>query len=349
MNRTITASDWRRLGAVSLAVSVGLSPRQTLTGWSDLAAALEAEGAAQLWLIDSHLAMKDVYAGLLLAAQRTSRMRLGTGVTNPLTRHPTVTAGAIAAVAELSEGRAVLGLGAGDSAVYGVGWRPARVAQVEAALRFFRAVLAGEEGTWEGRAYRLPYPVPGPVPVWLAASQRRMCTLAGRLADGVILMGPASEPLVRRQVGWVEDGLREAGRARAEIEIRLVTTASARPDRAAAIEDLRSWASTQARLLSHFAEPPPGLERFADEIARARDAYDFADHLSAHAGHRAAVSDELVEALALAGTAEECAARLAGLLRCGIDGCVFPLVGAGRLERLRVMRDQVLPAALAAT
>src|SRR2546430_3517421 len=141
---------------MSLAVSVGISPRQALARWADLASELEGEGVDHLWLIDSQLAMKDVYAGLILAAQRTSRMRLGTGVTNPLTRHPTVTASAIAAVAEVSGGRVVLGLGAGDSAVYGIGWRPARVAQVEAALLFFRAVLGGQAGRWDGLDHRLP-------------------------------------------------------------------------------------------------------------------------------------------------------------------------------------------------
>ncbi len=326
---------------MGLAVSVGISPRQTLAAWADLTAELEAEGVDGLWLIDSQLAMKDVYAGLLLAAQRTSRMLLGTGVTNPLTRHPTVTACAISAVAELSGGRAALGLGAGDSAVYGIGWKPARVARVEAAIRFLRAVLRGEEAEWEGRAHRLPY-APGPVPVWLAASQRRMCTLAGRVADGVILMGPATEAFVSGQVGWVEDGLREAGRPRQAIEVRLVATTSAREDRARALDDVRSWASTEARLIAGFAELPAGLEPFGEEIRRARAEYDYAHHLSTRAGHRHAVSDELAAALAVVGTPEECARRIAGLLRAGLDGCIFPLPGSGRRDRVRVLRDEVL-------
>lgn len=328
-----------------LAVSIGISPRQSLESWADLAGELEAEGVDELWLIDSQLAMKDVYAGLLLAAQRTARMRLGTGVTNPLTRHPTVTAGAVAAVAEVSGGRAALGLGAGDSAVYGLGWRPARVAQVEAAIRFFRAVLRGEEGEWEGRTYRLPF-APGPVPVWLAASQPRMCALAGRLADGVILMGPASEAHVRRQVDWVAGGLREAGRAREEVTIRLVTTTAAGPDRSDALDAVRSWASTEARLIADFAELPAGLEPFREEIERARAEYDYAEHLSTHASHRRAASDGLTGTLAVAGTPEECSARIAGLLATGIDGCIFPLLGGGRRERLRILRDEVLPAAV---
>jgi 5,10-methylenetetrahydromethanopterin reductase len=326
---------------VGLAVSVGISPRQPLAAWADLAAQLESEGVERLWLIDSQLAMKDVYAGLLLAAQRTSRMLLGTGVTNPLTRHPTVTASAIAAVAEVSGGRAALGLGAGDSAVYGIGWKPARVAQVEAAMRFLRAVLRGEEAEWEGRAYRLPH-APGPVPVWLAASQRRMCALAGRLADGVILMGPATEAFVRAQVGWVEEGLRAAGRPRDAVEVWLVATTSAGEDAARALDDVRSWASTEARLIAGFAELPAGLEPFREEILRARSEYDYAHHLSTRAGHRHAVSDELTRALAVVGTPDECASRLAGLLATGLDGCIFPLPGGGRRERLRVLRDQVL-------
>ena len=92
---------------MALAISIGISPRQGLAEWSAFAARLEAEGVGRIWLIDSQLAMKDVYAGLLLAAQATRSVELGTGVTNPLTRHPTVTACSIAAVSELSGGSLV--------------------------------------------------------------------------------------------------------------------------------------------------------------------------------------------------------------------------------------------------
>lgn len=331
------------LTAVDLAVSIGISPRQTLASWGDLAAGLESEGVEQLWLIDSQLAMKDVYAGLLLAAQRTSRMLLATGVTNPQTRHPTVTACAMAALVEIAGGRTALGLGAGDSSVYGIGLRPSPVADVEAAVRFFRAVLSGHEGDWAGRRYRLPF-APGPVPIWVAASRQRMCTLAGRVADGVILMGPASEDFVRAQMGWVADGLRQARRSRSAVEVRLVVTTSAGEDRARALDDVRSWASTEARLIAGFAELPAGLEPHRAEIGRARAEYDYAHHLSTRAEHRFTVSDELTEALAVVGTPDECATRIAGLLAAGIDGCIFPLLGGGRLERLRVLRDEVMPA-----
>ena len=322
---------------MELAVSIGISPRQPLRSFAEQAGELEAAGVSRLWLIDSQLAMKDVYAGLAVAALHTERMLLGTGVTNPLTRHPTVTATSIAAISELSGGRAVLGVGAGDSAVYGIGARPAKVAQVEDALRFWRAVLNGGEGEWEGRSYRLPH-LAAPVKLYLAVSQPRMCALAGRLADGAIVMGPSSPGFVGNQVGWIEDGIREAGRDRAEVDVCLMTTI------AESVEGVRSWASTEARLIADFAELPAGLEPYAEEIRRAKEEYDFSQHLSVHAGHQGAVSDGLARALAVAGSAEECAVRLRELLARGADGFIFPLPGGGRLGRLGFLRDQVIAA-----
>jgi 5,10-methylenetetrahydromethanopterin reductase len=318
-----------------LAVSIGISPRQPLRAFAEQAAELEAAGVSGVWLIDSQLAMKDVYTGLALAALHTERMLLGTGVTNPLTRHPTVTAASIAAISELSGGRALLGVGAGDSAVYGIGARPAKVAEMEAALSFWRAVLSGGEGKWEGRSYSLPH-LAAPVKIYVAVSQPRMCALAGRLADGAIVMGPSTPEFVRKQVGWIEDGIREAGRARDEVEICLMTTLSDQ------VDDVRSWASTEARLIADFAALPAGLEPFAEEIRRAKADYDFSEHLSVHAGHQGAVSDALARALAVAGSADECAARLRELQGSGADGFIFPLPGGGRLERLRFLRDDVL-------
>jgi 5,10-methylenetetrahydromethanopterin reductase len=324
-----------------LDVSVGISQRERLADWADFSVQLEAHGVDRIWLIDSQLAMKDVYAGLLAAALRTERVELGTGVTNLLTRHPTVTAGAIAALAELSDGRALLGLGAGDSAVRGIGARPSRVAEVEAALRFFRDIFAGAAGEWEGRSFELPHAALR-IPVQLAVSRPRMCRLAGMLADGAIIMGPVQPDLVAEQVGWVRAGAEEAGRDPSEVELSLVATMSVADDLEAALRDVRSWASAQARLLADVKELPESLERHRPELERAKEAYDFGEHLSTRAGHQETISDELVSALAIAGTPDECAAKLHGVLDAGIDRLIFPLMGAGRLARLETIRDQVL-------
>ncbi len=317
-------------------ISVGISPRQSFESWATFVAALEAEGVGRVWVIDSQLAMKDVYTGLVVAALNTKRLGLGTGVTNAVTRHPTITANAIAALAEVSHGRAFLGLGAGDSALYGVGMKPQKVAEVEEAIDFFRAVLGGEEGQLGGRKYRLPH-VAATVPVYLAVSQERMCELAGRKADGAIVMGPAQPDMVRQQVGWIAAGLSAAGRRREDFDISFVATMSGQ------VDDVRSWASTQARLLTHYKELPQSLLPFRDEIMSSADSYDYAQHLSTRAGHSAAVSDDLTRALAVVGTPDECAGRLRELRSAGVDTLMFPLTGRNRLESWRVIRDEIIP------
>lgn len=326
-----------------LAVSLGISPRESLRDWADFSVELERGGVSRIWLIDSQLAMKDVHAGLLMAALGTQTIELATGVTNLHTRHPTVTAGAMAGLSEVSGGRAILGLGAGDSAVRAIGRQPSRVAEIEAGLRFFKAVLAGEPARWEGRELRLPQ-TPPPVPVQLAVSRPRMCRLAGALADGALIMGPAQPELVAEQVGWVRAGAAAAGRDPAEVELSFVATTSLGADEAAALDDVRSWASAQARLLADVEALPPALERHRDELLRAKRSYDFAEHLSTRAGHQDSVSDELVRLLAVTGEPGDCAARLAEILATGIDQLVFPLMGARRLERLGLIRSEVVPA-----
>ncbi|HET7421897.1 MAG TPA: LLM class flavin-dependent oxidoreductase [Candidatus Dormibacteraeota bacterium] len=291
-------------------VSAGVSARQSFDSWASFAAGLEAEGVRRLWVIDSQLAMKDVYAGLMVAAMNTRRLGLGTGVTNAVTRHPTVSANSIAAVNEISHGRALLGLGAGDSALYGIGLKPQKVAELEDAVTYFRANL-------------------GSIPIHLAVSQERMCGLAGRVADGAIVMGPAQPDMVRRQVEWIRGGGRD-------VEIALMAPVSTD------LEDLRSWASTQARLLTHYRVLPSSLGRFRAEIERSAEAYDYSEHLSTGAGHSAAVSDELVRALAVVGTPSECAARLRELQDCGVDSFIIPLAGRDRLERWRRLKGEVL-------
>ena len=291
-------------------VSAGVSTKQSFESWGAFAGGLEAEDVGRLWVIDSQLAMKDVYAGLAVAALHTKRIGLGTGVTNAVTRHPTVTANAITAVNELSGGRAILGLGAGDSALYGIGLRPQKVAEVEEAIAYFRSSV-------------------GDIPIFLAVSQQRMCELAGRVADGAILMGPAQPDAVRRQVEWVRAGGRN-------VEIAYIAPTSTD------LDDVRSWASTEARLLSHHKELPASLEPFLPEIRRSAATYDYSEHLSPSAAHSAAASDELVRALAVVGTPAECAARLRELGKCGVDRFILPIGGRNRLERWRRLRGEIL-------
>ena len=151
----------------------------------------ETAGWNYAFVPDSQLRRHDTYVLLTFAAQATERIRLGPLLANPITRHPTVTAGSIATVDEVSDGRAVLGLGIGDTAVRLAGLKLARVAILEAARTTIRALLVGADiEVGAERPARLPHP--RPVPVWIAAAGPRMLRAAGRVVDGVFIRANAT-------------------------------------------------------------------------------------------------------------------------------------------------------------
>src|SRR5512134_4114667 len=110
----------------------------------------EAAGFSHAWLFDSHVLWRDPYPLLTLMAEATTTMRLGTCVTNPATREPTVTASSLAVLDELSGGRMDLGIGRGDSARRVLGKPPTTMKTLEEAIELIRDLVEGRSHRWEG-------------------------------------------------------------------------------------------------------------------------------------------------------------------------------------------------------
>src|SRR5207248_10808191 len=101
-----------------------LKPDHRLERVVSLARLAESAGFTYGWLFDSHVLWKEPYVLLTLMAQNTNRMRLGTCVTNPATREPTVTASVLAVLQELFVGRMDWGVRRGESACRVLGYEP---------------------------------------------------------------------------------------------------------------------------------------------------------------------------------------------------------------------------------
>lgn len=298
-----------------------------------------------VWVIDSQLAMKDAYTAISIALWETKSLKLGTGVTNLQTRHLSVTANTAATLADMSGGRFQLGLGAGDSAVFPLGWRPSKVADLQAAIPALRALVRGASvENAEGPPVHLSFEPAAPPPVYLSASQPRMLALAGREADGVIVMGAAHEELAKAQIDCVTGASAASGRAAGDVAVDLWLTIAVDDDERRGVDAVRSWASAKARWMSTWKDLPATLARFRPELERAAAKYDFSAHLSVRAGHANVVSDDLARTLAIAGSADYCAARLRELSRLRPDRLTLTLLSGGRERRLEVLVNEVLPA-----
>src|SRR6185312_11642373 len=132
-----------------------LKPENDLKRTVELTKRAEANGFSYGWLFDSHVLWREAYVLLTLMAQNTEHMRLGTCVTNPATREPSVTASALATLDELTGGRMDLGIGRGDSARRVLGKPPITLAHTEEAIHVIRELVEGRPVLYEGTELQL--------------------------------------------------------------------------------------------------------------------------------------------------------------------------------------------------
>jgi 5,10-methylenetetrahydromethanopterin reductase len=324
-------------------LSIGVSPREPLRRVGELAEQIEGRGFEALWVIDFQVGMKDVHAAMLLAALHSKKLLIGPGVTNLSTRHATVTANAITALDEISDGRALLGLGAGWSAVYAAGGRPAKLAEIKEGVTQLRALFAGESALVAEREVRLAT-ARRQIPIYLAAAQPGMLRLAGETADGVILMGAAEPEFCEWQLAFIHEGLERSGRDRSALTVDLQVTMSVNDDLDKALADVRAWATSQAATFVDWKQLPPSYERFRPEFEKASRSYHLVDHLSLHAGHKESVTDDFTRLVAIAGDERHCMERLHQLGNLDVDRITFALLSGGRERRLDQLATRIIPA-----
>jgi 5,10-methylenetetrahydromethanopterin reductase len=170
---------------------------------------------------DSQTILPDAYILAALALAATSRIHVGPLLSNPVTRHPAVIANAAATLGALAPGRAMVGIGAGDTAVFTAGLRPAKVADVGRALLLIRALLRGEAPD-QGSRRAVPLPTQGTAELWGSASGPRAAKVAGAAADVVILRCGVRSENLNALADACEVGAREAGRRPDELRFAAI-------------------------------------------------------------------------------------------------------------------------------
>jgi alkanesulfonate monooxygenase SsuD/methylene tetrahydromethanopterin reductase-like flavin-dependent oxidoreductase (luciferase family) len=303
--------------------------------------AAEEAGYARAWLVDGQMLWQELYVYMTRALMATDRIAVGSGVTNPLTRHPSVTASAHATLAQLHPGRVLLGIGRGDNAVRTLGLEPVRTAELARTVPRLRAWMSGVEA--EGARIRW---AKERVPIMLGATGPRNLRLAGALADIAMIYVGVNPVSVRWAIDHVRAGAEEAGRDPTEVEIAALCAMHVSDDQEKAWEECR-WAP--AACANHIASVLRSNTRHGmpDEMTRlvaARDEYDYyAGHLDSAAEHTSYLTGELVDDFAIAGSAERCLEKLRQLERLGVDEVSTAYLN-GRFEQMEHVRAAVLPA-----
>jgi 5,10-methylenetetrahydromethanopterin reductase len=331
---------------------------------------VEAEGWDGQMFMDSQSLCADPYARMGVWAAATQRIKLSTGVTNPLTRHPAVTATAAATVHAISGGRAVLGIGRGDSALAYLGYAPSGLAAFARALEQLQTLLRGGEiqfGTEESlapsadtlslggrptvtRLHWLPKDLPK-VPLDVAATGPKVIELSAPIAERVTF----SVGAMPERVSWALDLARAARKKKCLDEegvsfgVQIIVVCH--PD----VEAMRTVATSMVAPLARFqviqgrAAGPLSADD-GENFAAIQRGYDMTKHGMVHADDKikgGTLSWEFVRRFAIVGSPDHCVERLLELASLGIER--FVIVGPGYHPEARsagstLFASEVLPA-----
>lgn len=283
----------------------------------------EELGYDTCWYVDVRL-MRECYVGLASLAMATRRIRLATGVTDPYSRHPAITAASIASLDELSGGRTVLGLGLGGGGFRELGIeKRLPVAALRESIGMIRGLLRGEAVTTEGKVVslrdgRLQFaPLRSAVPVYIATQGAQISRLAGELADGVLIANTLHPPALDFYLSQLAAGAAKAGRGLSEIDVNLRWELCIADDEAAAMRVMRR------RLAQRVVNGYPNLH-FLDVlgVSLPQAFHDIAARKDPGLVEQAmdALPDEVLARSVLAGNPARVATGIAAMLRPEVTG-----------------------------
>ncbi len=321
-----------------------LKPDHTVARTIALTRQAEEAGFTYGWLFDSHVLWKEVYPLLTVMALNTERMRLGTCVTNPATREPTVTASVLATLDEISDGRMDLGIGRGDSARRVLGKPPTTMRTLEESIVLIRDLVEGRSHVWEGTEVRLPWTGSWRLPVWVAGYGPMALSMTGRIADGLILQ-LADPDLIAWMAGMMRNAARDAGRDPSAIRIQAAAPAHVAP-REVGRERVRWF---PALVSNHVVDlvnkyPREDLPETLTGYVRDRSGYDYLHHAEVGSDNAAFVGDEVVDRFCVLGDTDEHIAKLRILRDAGVDQFNIYLMNGDEEAQLEAYGRDVIPA-----
>lgn len=293
-----------------------------------LAQIAEEAGVDRLGISDV-IFYPDTFQLQALCATVTRRMKIGTLVTNPYTRHPAVIAAAISTLDEISDGRAFLGIGAGAGiAKLGV-VRSAPAPTIREAVHIIRELLAGRVANYQRNNHhhhhhrqlssnqtRLEFPSQHAVPILIGTRSPKIAKLAGEVAD-IIVVGAryVSGEQWTNYLHWISEGAAVAGRKIDSIEIAPRLTICCSKDGELAKQSVKLYAAYYLALL----KPPDlliqdnKLQKIVNAVRRVKGWY-FSPKVQYPKEIDDLIDEEIIDKFAVAGNPDECISKIGNLL-----------------------------------
>jgi probable F420-dependent oxidoreductase len=331
---------------MSLSFGVTVLPDPPYSRMIELIQLAEEQGFEYAWTYDSHVLWQESFPVMALVADRTSKIKLGHMVTNPGTREPTVLASAYATLHDISEGRMVMGIGRGDSAVRYIGGQPVKVAQFEEALKMIKPFMNGKQVNWNGKDLELKWVRPElpEIEMHVAGYGPKALAVGGRQGDGIIIQ--LADPDI---IQWIMDTARkaavEAGRDPAALKCIVSAPSHVTDDLQDAREQVRWFPAMVSNhvqdLIDRYGTDGSSVPQALTDYVRARKFYD--EHSRVGAKHGEFVTDEICDRFCVIGNNDQIKAKLRELEGVGVDQFNIYLMTHGQEETLKAYGDDIIP------
>ena len=304
---------------------------------------LEADGWDGATLVDSQCLRTEVFATLAWCAQVTSRLKLGTGVSNTATRHPSVLASGAAALQVMSNGRMTLGIGRGDSSLAYVGASPAPLAEYEKALEMIQAYLRGEPVSIADAASALPGASAGfdhlamasapeasrlkwlpkdaaKPPLEATCTGPKVIGISARHADYVAFGMGANFERLKWGVGVAREAMERAGRDPSEVRFSAFIPTYPHRDIDVSRQLSQGVVASQGRFgIINKKLAGPMTDAQAATLERVAKAYDMTTHGAGGSPQTKVLDTDFIDEFALGGDPAICVERIEEILSLGFD------------------------------
>lgn len=309
----------------------------------------EELGYGTFWLAEDYF-FRGPFVVAAAIASHTKTLKTGVGVVNPYTRHPALTAMEFAALDELSEGRGVLGVGAGlrywiENQLHVPYTKPS--AAMREAVDLIKRILRGDEVSYEGEVFNTSgvhlhfTPPRREVPISLGVTGPKYLQLAGEIADGVLIGYVSGHAYTHYALEQVRIGAERGGRTLDNYDVILYLLMSVSEDDAAAREAVKPFLATCMSVMTSYADKPlftlAGLD--PDRIRAMGKAY-----LSDGKPPVDMVTDDMIDAVTVAGSPERCRETLSKYVDAGVTQVVaFDMPGTSGPQTVRDVHDHLMP------
>jgi 5,10-methylenetetrahydromethanopterin reductase len=326
-------------------IGVGTDGATSMSETVDLAKRAEALGFHSFWLAEGYHSRSAVVRATLIAAA-TSRIKIGLGILSPHTKHPALLAMDAASIDEIARNRVILGVGRVLNALRKHAINSGGTLQlVKESIEIVKGILSGSQFQYSGSRFKIASPGSrldvdpcGKLPLYVGATGPEMLRLAGQYADGVLFNYPCTPGFIRYAMPIIEEGLSRAGRKLDDFDLAAYLLISVDNDEKAALNAAKRFVAQ--KLPTRHSDMLRHAGVTAAEIGAVRESIEKLGLLKA----AAAIDEDVVRKVTIAGTPDQVAEGLRGFIGTGLKSPIaWEIMGPDRRRSLDLLAREVMP------